>query len=575
MVLFLSYQAISIQKIASMIGNNEVYLPAIQRKFVWKTEQIERFFDSVMLGYPIGTFLFWNVEKKAANDYTFYKFLSKYHERDNYLNEKAPKPEMKENIIGVLDGQQRLSSLYLALQGTYSYKTPRARWDNDEAFPNRELYFNVLKNSKNENDSVTYSFKFLTLSEKEKENENENEFWVPVKIALLWRGANDPINYAREIGLLNSNVAIDNLTLLWQRITQDKVINYFEVINNNLDDILDIFIRVNSGGAVLSKSDLLFSTIVANWEEGREEIEELLKSLNSKGEGFSFDNDFIMRTCLVLMDSPVLFNVKNFKAETVLKIKKNWEEIKISLLNVSDFLVEFGFSKENLISRNAIIPIVYHVYKGGEFTGVEKIEFRKYLITSLLKQIFGGKGDQVLESIRSFMREKKESEFNLKNQKFTFNNLKQIKLPADKTFEIDDEDIEEIFTYKKGSYTFMVLSLMYPQLKLSQIKFHQDHIHPVAYFNKKTFSKYNLSEQEQKEWLQFRDTVANLQLLVGKENISKKDTPFISWLENEDNQVYYKKSNYIPEVQFEFENFKEFYLQRKILLIEEFKKVIE
>lgn len=109
---------------------------------------------------------------------------------------------MKENIIGVLDGQQRLSSLYLALQGTYSYMTPRARWDNDEAFPNRELYFNILKNSKNENDSVTYSFKLLTISEKEK----ENEFCVPVKIALLWKGANDPINYAREVGLLNSNV---------------------------------------------------------------------------------------------------------------------------------------------------------------------------------------------------------------------------------------------------------------------------------------------------------------------------------------------------------------------------------
>ena len=58
-----------------MINYNKIYLPAIQRKFVWKPNQIEKLFDSIMRGYPIGTFLFWDLEENNVNKYTFYKFI--------------------------------------------------------------------------------------------------------------------------------------------------------------------------------------------------------------------------------------------------------------------------------------------------------------------------------------------------------------------------------------------------------------------------------------------------------------------------------------------------------------------
>lgn len=57
-------------------------LPAIQREFVWKPEQIERLFDSLMQGYPIGTFLFWKVDTKTSNQFKFYDFILNYHQRD-------------------------------------------------------------------------------------------------------------------------------------------------------------------------------------------------------------------------------------------------------------------------------------------------------------------------------------------------------------------------------------------------------------------------------------------------------------------------------------------------------------
>ncbi len=126
----MSYEYKSIREVLEMIGNNEIYLPAIQRKFVWKYSQIESLFDSIMRGYPIGTFFFWYVRGNKKNEYTFYKFLQDYHERDRYLNDIAPKPELRERIIGVLDGQQRLSSMYISLQGTYAYKRPYAKWNS-------------------------------------------------------------------------------------------------------------------------------------------------------------------------------------------------------------------------------------------------------------------------------------------------------------------------------------------------------------------------------------------------------------------------------------------------------------
>jgi len=569
----MSYYDMTIKDVVSRISNNEVYLPAIQRRFVWGFEQIEKLFDSIMLAYPIGTFLFWKVKKIHANDYTFYKFIQDYHERDRNLNQLAPKPEMKDWIIGVLDGQQRLSSMYLALQGSYSYKKPRARWDNNDAFPKRLFYMNLLRNGFNEDDGITYEFKFLT--EDEANFIDEYHFWFPVKGALNWKDANDYIAYASSKGYITNPTFIQNITILWQRITQDKIINYFEVTAQDLDSILDIFIRVNSGGTVLSKSDLLFSTIVANWEKAREEIEELIKNINSKGDKFDFDNDFIMRLCLVLTDSPVLFKVNNFKRENIDKIKDNWNLIKDSLKKTVDILVEFGFSSENLTSYNALIPIVYHIFKGGILNDDDKKNIKVYLITSLLKQTYGGKGDQVLDSIRNAMRQEVGGAYVLKSKKFDLSALLKHKLPADKTLTFTDEDIDSLFEYKKSQYTFMVLSLLYPHLKLGQVKFHQDHLHPASSFTNTNLRNNSVDSSKWSNWLDIKDKLANLQLLEGVENESKNKTPFKIWLDNNvRNLPAYKATNYIADTNLELKNFEDFYKMRKELMKKQIKQIL-
>ncbi len=74
---------VTVAQMLQGIHERRYLLPAIQREFVWDTDQIRKLVDSLLLGYPIGSFLLWNVEAAKAKDYTFYNFLTDYHQRDN------------------------------------------------------------------------------------------------------------------------------------------------------------------------------------------------------------------------------------------------------------------------------------------------------------------------------------------------------------------------------------------------------------------------------------------------------------------------------------------------------------
>ena len=82
----MSYEKKTIRTIIEEINSRKIYLPAIQRKYVWDDEQITRLMDSILLGYPIGTFLFWKVRKSVVNkkEYSMYEFIKDFHERDRY-----------------------------------------------------------------------------------------------------------------------------------------------------------------------------------------------------------------------------------------------------------------------------------------------------------------------------------------------------------------------------------------------------------------------------------------------------------------------------------------------------------
>ena len=195
--------------------------------------------------------------------------------------------------------------------------------------------------------------------------------------------------------------------------------------------------------------------MVSHWDNARDEIDNLLSEINKKGEGFKFTNDFIMRTCIYVLDMSVTLKVETFKKESVLKIKDNWESIRKAIIDTVNLLIEFGFNSENITSYNAILPIIYYIFKGGNFeTKTNKNELRKYIVIAQLKQIFGVASNSALASIRETLK-------TTSVKSFSMSNLNKIKFTGDKTLQYTQDEIDSMFDpseKKKDEYTFMILS---------------------------------------------------------------------------------------------------------------------
>src|ERR1700733_15039185 len=155
------------------IQQTNYVLPAIQREFVWDFEQIERPFDSLMQGYPFGTFLFWKIDPSTSGKFKFYDFVLNYHQRD-----AAHCPELatmhNQAVIAVLDGQQRLTALNIGLRGSMAIKQPNKWKTSPDAYHKRTLRIDLLASLAPDEDGVVYDFRFLDDSQAQ---QTPTELW--------------------------------------------------------------------------------------------------------------------------------------------------------------------------------------------------------------------------------------------------------------------------------------------------------------------------------------------------------------------------------------------------------------
>jgi uncharacterized protein with ParB-like and HNH nuclease domain len=607
----MSYKKCSIKQVIADIDQNKIYLPALQRKFVWEKHQIELLFDSLMRNYPFGTFLFWRLQRQKAESYVFYDFLKEYDQRQPY-NRRKTGAFLHPEITGVLDGQQRLSSMYIGLMGTHTEKAPYKRSSNPNAYEKMSLYLNILslpyfidaEDKIATLEEQNFEFRFLTeagamsgitrkvVAPEGTAPRDEAMFWIKVGQVLSW---DEEPEFDRLIGSfrdqsvtpqqkaalsqpLQQRLIKRGLDTLHKRIQEDELINYFEVAKDDLEDILKIFVRVNSGGTVLSKTDLLFSTIVATWDNGRELIETLLKTINEMGDRFNFGNEFLMRCCLVLSDGPVVYKVNSFKAENVQRIRDEWPKIAEAVTKTVELLVEFGFSGTVLTSQNATIVIAYYLYKGGDQSTASKDGMRKYLIHALLNGIYGSGQEQIISNLRKSIREEAEVGAGAPaSSGFSFEKILKVELPQQKSLSVTEGDIERFLQSTKGPSSFFVLSLLYPQLRYNEVAFHQDHIHPAAGFTEEKFRELGVPEEQWQAWWDCCDCVPNLQLMNGRQNISKNATPLKEWVGKmaESERAIFASANYFPEtVGLEFKDFIPFFKARKEVLRDRLRKAL-
>jgi len=572
----MSFQTpITIRDAINNIENNTYLLPAIQREFIWSSNKIEWLFDSIMRNYPISSFLFWTVKGATKRDYRFYKFIHEYRERYKIHNEEIS-TDGEKDFVAVLDGQQRLTSLYIGLKGTYAYKEYRKGWvDSEPALPTRRLYLNIVEELFEQEDGRLFEFKFLKDAET-RESEIHKNKWFKVGAILNYGDEDEFDEFVEEF---DNQYTRKTLRSLRKAIHEKPLINYFLEPEQNIDKALNIFIRINSGGEPLNFSDLMLSIAIANWKykDARKEIYRLVDNIRDKG--FSISKDFILRTFLYLYSKDIKFKVTNFSKDNAEKFEEEWDNIRNAILSVFDLVKTFGFIDSTLTSKNALLPIIYYIYHRNIYenfhTKTSYMEDRKiinkWLLVVTVKRLFGGTSDSFLNQIRKAFTD----DINIVkiNPSIEIFPDKVIENKIKKDIGINDEFIEGLLmTQKDNKYAFSILALLYPDLDYKNNNFHTDHIHPISSFEKDKVKDLNLDADTVNEYYlnkYVNNSIYNLQMLDANENMSKNDSDLDTWIKklpNNTNITNFLETHIIPNVDLSFSNFKEFIDEREVIL---------
>ena len=566
---------VTIREAVDAIHERRYLLPAIQRELVWEDDRICKLFDSLMRDYPIGSFLFWRVAGNRKSDFQFYEFLRNYHEKNSRHNDRA-NIYGEGDITAILDGQQRLTALYIGLRGSYAKKIRWRRWQDPTAFPEKELYLNLmapLDEQERFQKDMLYDFAFLTKAEAAVSN--EKVFWFKVG-KMLDFDKNNPSqihSYLVQQGLVSDEFPGICLFKLSDVVQKDPVINYFEEEDPDIEKALNIFVRINSSGVPLSYSDLLLSIATSQWQnlDAREEINELVDALNDIGNRFNFDNNFVLKACLVLTDEDVRFRIRNFNRANMLKIESKWAGIKEALTNAVHLVSSFGFDARKLTANNAVIPIAYYLLSKDAGAGyVEQSQYRddrdnirRWLSIALLKGLFSGQSDRTLRDLRADIR--------------TVGLFGELTRAQSMRFGV--EEIDDLLDSGYGTNrAFLVLSLLYQTLDYKNL-FHMDHIYPKSFFRPSRLTQHSIPSDKQDDFLEKYNRIGNIQLLEGIINQEKQATDFLKWLNSvvRDSQecTDYMRKHYIPpDVDLSFQNFLKVFKKREQLIEQRLKEIL-
>lgn len=351
----MSYIGISIKDAMEKI-NTSWFLPAVQRPYVWGNRyESEKFicklFDSLFQQYPIGGLILWHNKMSVAHR----EFLKDFHQGDIYKNVDEGLFQRDKSLI--YDGQQRLQTLYSCLR--YSF--------ND-----RLLVFNLIYNDQIDEDGCT-GFRFID------KNESPNEY--EIKVNSLFCINSDELSKKTEIrkkyqskcinGENDENLIENNLDRLWDVFVkkESKSLAFFEIDSKDENKVNDIFERLNTGGIPLSKADLLYSRIKAEYPDFEAEIMTFSKELSIRRK-LAFDSYDILQVLNVIVKSRSRID-ETVTKEQIEKFKTAWEELKAPLNAFFDDYLYGHFKITHMaIIRNKIPVIVlivffYYYYKAG------------------------------------------------------------------------------------------------------------------------------------------------------------------------------------------------------------------
>lgn len=361
----------TIMNVLNQIAHDEIVLPAIQRDFVWGEEKVEKLLDSIMRRYPIGIALLWETYEDIQ-----YRSFQKNHKRGQLFtfadNGRGRRLKL------VLDGQQRLQSLFIALFGTRE---------------GRRVYFDVL--SGRSGDDVAeerFLFHFLTPSEVRQraraaregvrpslDEASDLEHLVPVG-DLFSMSPREKKDLTRSVATKLDLSTEDelrcelNLAQFDEVLSKDQNILRVSTIDEDLPaksperqteaDVLEIFVRINREGTQLSRSDLIFSMLKLNWKESAEALPEFVRTIN-KGNSLDIDNDFVIRCLFVVSDLGSRLDLDILrKRSNVRSLQGNFARCCEAIRATVDFVTNECKCEGGAVlgGINTMVPFVYYFF---------------------------------------------------------------------------------------------------------------------------------------------------------------------------------------------------------------------
>ena len=562
----------TIKEALRYIERNEYVLPAIQREFVWSPKQICALFDSLMQGYPFGEFLFWQIDSEHSAEYKYYGFVLDYHQRDNpHCPEAHIVPGRP--ITAVLDGQQRLTAFNIGLRGSMAVKRPYKWWNSPDAFPRRVLALDLLASAEPDEEGNRYTFEFIEDARIGCEN---GRLWFRVSDILNMQSGPPMLRWLTEHSLSDDelNLAFERLDRLYQAVHNDQTVCYYQEKNQDIEHVLNIFIRRNSGGMVLSYSDLLLSIATSQWEEldARKEVHQLVDDLNRIGPGLGLTKDFVLKAGLMLTDiASVGFQVRNFTRTNMAVLEKNWSKISSALVETVQLVAGFGFNGNSIRANSALLPIAYYIYQQGapsdfdvhsRYQG-DRQAIRSWLIRSILKAsgIWGSGLDTLLTALRDVIR-------STSNGHFPASGMERVMDQRGKGLKFSDEEVEDLADMAiSDRRVFALLTLLSPSIDLRTHNFHIDHIFPKSLFTSPRLRTAGVIDEQIETYADCANRVGNLQLLEGIPNIEKRAKMPAEWLNehfaNEQARQHYKELYLLGEVPRKITGFMDFYKSRR------------
>lgn len=544
----MKYQAQTIGTILSRI-NHDVFIPGIQRPYVWEPEQIIKLFDSLMRGYPINSFLFWELQPENFGDWDVYKFVRRFRQGNIHNEEATPSDAQPATLV--LDGQQRLTSLLIGLMGSYTMRLKKARKAQDSSWFEDALYLDLLQKAEAGEDAdpdeaavrdTYFGFKFLAYEKPP--SPSKKHLWF--RVADIMGITNNGQLAAATEHILLSHPLLDSYTKdtvrqtlarLFDVVWKEDSICYYMERDQQYEKVLDIFIRANDGGTKLSKSDLLMSMITLRWENlhARNVTELLVYHLREVlDQEKGFDRDYLLRSGLFFNDLNFAFKISNFTPRNIAIIENTWLAVEKALRMSAEIFRKAHITGGNLTAGNAVMLIACFIYKKNKGTPVDQWEcpqvdqerMRKWIISVLFHGVLGGAANITMDLYRRVL-----NECLLLSKEFPVQKLTASLTRRGRVMDFDDEAVQRfVATEAKGRLGQPALSLLYDRTDWSSEQYVVVQIIPAHRLEDERLLAVGVPVGEISQFKSWSSRLANCVLMTQSEARDYHQLDFEDWI---------------------------------------------